>query len=231
MTRRADPRPGLNADVGEGFPHDAALLCRLDRASIACGGHAGSAASMTRAVRGAVAAGVVVGAHVSYPDRRRFGRVTVRLPGRRLAGSLLRQARALARIAARRGVALEHVKPHGALYHDASRDRRIAAVVGGVIRRLGGGVAWIGDPGGWQERTARRMRIPFVREGFADRAYGPDGSLVPRSAPGALLRDPRVVARQVTRLRVTGRFDVFCLHSDTPGCVRLADAARRALRR
>lgn len=224
-------RPGLNADLGEGFAHDAALLGFLDRASVACGGHAGSDASMRRAVRAAAGHGVAVGAHVSYPDRRRFGRVTVRMPAARLARSLFRQAARLRRIAARLGVALDHVKPHGALYHDASRDPRIAAVVGRVIRRLGPGIAWIGEPGGWQARVARRLRIPFIREGFADRRYGPDRRLVARSRTGALLRDPADVIRQVGRLRATGGFDTFCIHSDTPGCARLAAAARRALRR
>lgn len=224
-------RPGLNADLGEGFPHDAALLRVLDRASVACGGHAGSVASMTRTVRAAAARGVAVGAHVSYPDRRRFGRVTVRMPVRRLAAALLAQARRLGRICRRFGIALDHVKPHGALYHDATRDRRIASAVGGVIRRLEPGVAWVGEPRGWPFRIARWRGIPFLREGFADRRYGVPGRLVPRSEPGAVLRGAGAVAAQVRRLRAAGRYDTLCIHSDTPGCVRLAGAARRVLSR
>lgn len=223
--------PGLNADVGEGFPHDAALLRVVDRASVACGGHAGSPAVMRRLVLLAARLGVAVGAHVSYPDRRRFGRVTVRLPVRRLEAALVAQARRLARICRDAGVSVDHVKPHGALYHDATRDRRIADAVGRVIRRLGPGAAWLGEARGWQERVARRRRIAFLREGFADRRYGPTGRLMPRGTEGSLLTDPRAVVRQVRRLRASGRYDTLCLHSDTPGCARLAAAARAALRR
>lgn len=224
-------RPGLNADVGEGSPHDAALLRLLDRASVACGGHAGSNASMRRIVRAAAALGIPVGAHVSYPDRRQFGRVTVTLPVARLEAVLFRQARALMRIATAARLRLEHVKPHGALYHDASRDQGVAGVIGRVIRRLGADVFWLAEPGGIQERTARRMAIPFLREGFADRRYARSGRLVPRTVRGAVLTRPRLVAAQIRRLKRTGRFDAFCVHGDTPGCVGLARAARSALTR
>jgi UPF0271 protein len=219
----------LNADAGEGSPRDAALMPWLDRVSVACGGHAGGAATMRRTVRLARRHAVAVGAHVSYPDRRRFGRVSLRLPPSRLAASLLRQARALARIAAREGVRLDHLKPHGALYHDASRDPALARIVARAVRSLGPGVAWLGEPGGWQERTARRLGLPFLREGFADRRYAPDGRLVPRGMPGAILRDPRLAGAQARRLVRRGRVDALCVHSDTPGGVAIARAVRRAI--
>jgi len=232
---RSSGRPiAINADVGEGFPDDEDLMPLLDRASVACGGHAGSQRTMTRAVRLAARYGVAVGAHVSYPDRRGFGRVTIPMPG--IAAAVTAQARALARVARRARLPLDHVKLHGALYHDASTDPRIAIAVGRAIRRLGGGVGWIGMPGTWQERTARRFGIPFIREGFADRRYRRCrrhrwGRLVPRGEPGALVRGPAAAARQARRLAAGGQVDTLCVHSDTPGCVRIARAVRAAVSR
>ena len=198
----------LNADAGEGEPADRALIPLLDRVSIACGGHAGGERSMRTAVALAARHGVRVGAHPGYPDRARFGRVSLALPPAAVGRLVVAQSRRLAILAAVRGLRLDHVKLHGALYHDVSRDPVLAAAVARAIRRLGQGVAWIGPPGTAQGGAARRAGIRFLREGFVDRRYAHDGSLVPRDRPGALLA-PRAAVRQAVRLAASRRFDTL----------------------
>ena len=178
----------INADVGEGFD-DEALLASVDRASIACGGHTGDETSMRTALRRCRAAGVVPGAHPSYPDREGFGRRGLAIEPAALADAVAAQIQALAAIARQLGVSLSHVKPHGALYLRAGHDATTAeAVLDGVLRIAP--FALLAPPGSALLVAAQRRGLAVLREGFVDRRYLADGRLAPRDRPGACERDP-----------------------------------------
>jgi UPF0271 protein len=235
----------LNADLGEAVegitsPLDDEMLALVSSASIACGGHAGDAASMRRAVAAAASLGVAVGAHPSYPDRAHFGRRSLPIPLEDLEESLVAQLHALLDA----GADLRYVKPHGALYHDASDDARIAfhvqRAVQRIARELGRALPILAQHGELEGR-ALTSPMPFFTEAFLDRGYDANGRLVPRGEPGALLDDPAVVARRAVRLATEHVIDAvdgtsmvmdaasFCLHGDTPGAVAMARAVRAAL--
>lgn len=235
----------LNADLGEtvdGVPtaDDAALFAVISSASVACGGHAGDDASMRAAVQGADARGVAVGAHPSYADAAGFGRVRLDPDPLELRDDVRRQLAAL--VAA--GADVRYVKPHGALYH-AVREHRgqaeaVVAAVAELSSRLGHALPILGQDGEIA-RAAEAVGLPFRREAFLDRGYLPDGGLVPRGAPGALLSDPVVVADRAVRLALTGAVEAvdgshvetgavsLCLHGDSPDAVAMARAVRAAL--
>lgn len=235
----------LNADLGEtidGVPtaDDDAMFAVISSASIACGGHAGDGASLTEAATRAARFGVRIGAHPSYPDPANFGRRALVMAISDLEVALAAQFDALA--AATTDV--NYVKPHGALYHAVTADPRQAAAliraVGAFADRLGHPLAVLGL-GGEIERAADAAGIRFVHEAFLDRGYLPDGSLVSRDAPGALLHDPAVVSRRAVRLVREGVVDAvdgslvrvraqsLCVHGDSPGAVEMARAVQGAL--
>ena len=235
----------LNADLGEtvdGVPtaDDDAMFAVISSASIACGGHAGDHASMRTAVARAEAHGVAVGAHPSFVDRAGFGRVALAVDPATLRAQVRSQLEAL--VAA--GGALRYVKPHGALYHAVSADAAVAAAVvsavADVSAALGRALPVLGLDGA-VVGAASSAGLPFVREAFLDRGYLPDGRLVPRTAPGALLHDPATVAARAVRLAQDGEVDAvdgsvvqaeaasLCLHGDSPGAVAMARAVRAAL--
>ena len=235
----------LNADLGEtvdGVPtaDDEAMFAVVSSASVACGGHAGDAASMTDAVRRATARGVAVGAHPSFVDRAGFGRVALAVAPETLRRQVRQQIDAL--VAA--GADLRYVKPHGGLYHAVTRDAEaaaaVAAAVAEVSERLGRALPILGMPGAIARAAADRG-LPFRLEAFLDRGYLPSGALVPRTDPGALLHDADVVAARAVALVADGvveavdgstiRVDAasLCLHGDTPGAVAMARAVRAAL--
>jgi len=226
----------LNADLGEGCGADDDLLRLVTSCSIACGGHAGDAESMTRAVASAAARGVALGAHPAYPDPENFGRVSLDIGAAALEAALAEQIGRLAEIARDEGAALRHVKPHGALYHDADRDGDLAAL---VVRLAPAGAGIYGPPGGALEAAARDRGAPFAAEGFADRGYGADGRLAERGEPGATIEDPKDAAAQALDLahgrvltiggdilRLSPR--TLCLHGDAPGAVARSRAVRAA---
>jgi UPF0271 protein len=217
----------LNLDAGERDDETEELWALFDVLNIACGGHAGDAASMARVI--GFCAGRErprAGAHPSYPDRDGFGRHTIDIAPAELAHAIAAQCGALATIARSRGVAIASMKPHGALYHDAARRWELAeAVVDGAMRALGD-IVVIGPPTGELRAAAERAGLRYAREGFADRATRPDGSLVPRGEPGALVTDPREAA---ARARALTGVDTICVHADTPGSLAIATAVRAAL--
>jgi UPF0271 protein len=221
----------LNVDLGE-LPEEPDELYSLATVvNVACGGHAGDESSMDRAVELAARAGARCMAHPSYPDREGFGRVSMAIAVAELSRSLRAQCASLAAIARARGVALAGLKPHGALYHDAARDPALADAVAGAARELGAGAAMtlVGPPDGALRAAAAAGGLSYAREGFADRGYRADGSLLPRGQPGALLLDPAACAAQALALAGSGRFDTLCVHGDTPGALANARAVRRAL--
>jgi len=235
----------LNADLGEtvdgvATADDEAMFAVISSASVACGGHAGDAASMLAAVERAARHGVAVGAHPSFLDLAGFGRAAVAVDPHDLRGQVRDQLAEL--IAA--GAELRYVKPHGALYHAVSADPAVAdavaAAVADVSARLGRALPVLGLDGAIARATETRG-LPFRYEAFLDRAYLPSGGLVPRTAPGALLHDPDEVAARAVRLATEGVVEAvdgtilraeavsLCVHGDSPGSVVMARSVRAAL--
>jgi len=221
------PAIDLNADLGEGDPHDVELLAIVSSCNIACGGHAGDNASMRETIVAAIANNVAIGAHPSYPDRAGFGRRSAYLGGDELRVSLFGQINSLISAAEEQGATLAHVKPHGALYNDAVNDRKLADLVAGCVAATVPGAAFVGLPDSEMQRAAYRHSLNFVAEGFIDRAYQDDGQLVPRSEPGAVHKSLELILPQAVSL--VGKVDTLCIHSDTPGAVEAAAAVREVL--
>jgi UPF0271 protein len=218
----------LNVDLGElaGEPDELYELASM--VNVACGGHAGDAASMTHAVKTAKASRAMIAAHPSYPDREGFGRVSRHTVGPALDTALAAQLGALSEVASREGAIVVATKPHGALYHDADRDPTLAAALVEASVRVFPRAVIVGPSGGELERAASVRGLETWREGFADRAYAPDGRLVPRANAGALLTDPERCAEQAVALARSGRFETLCLHGDTPGALANARRVRAA---
>lgn len=238
----------LNADVGEECGDDAALFGIISTANVAAGGHAGGGAALAEAVRLAAASGVAVGAHPSYADRPAFGRLSPAGSPDELgiAAEVCAQVRAVMAACERVGIGVSHVKAHGALYNDATvTDAAARAVVAGVVQasELGGRAILpvMGQPRSALDGACAAASVPYIAEGFGDRAYLTDGRLVPRTVPGSVLDDVDRVCAQVLQLATTGtvtaidgtvvpmKVSTVCLHGDTPGAVRLARAVRTAL--
>jgi UPF0271 protein len=232
----------LNADVGEGLPDvDAAIMPLITSANVACGLHAGDASTMSTTVGLALRYGVAIGAHAGYDDREGFGRRARELPPAQVRDLMLYQLGALDAIAQAAGARLQHVKPHGALYNQAEFDRSLAVAIVSAIRTYDPTLRLVGRSGSAMQAAAAALGHPFTAEAFADRRYRADGSLLPRSATGALLTEPADVIQQVrslvtegevraddgSRVRIT--FESLCLHGDTPGAPALAALVRQEL--
>jgi 5-oxoprolinase (ATP-hydrolysing) subunit A len=201
----------LNCDMGEGMSTDAAIFPFISSSNIACGGHAGDADTMRRTVELSVRHGVAIGAHPSYPDRANFGRIDILdKPLRRadLAGLLYEQLHRLQSICREFGTRMHHVKPHGALYNRAAKDAAVSALIVRAVLDLDPRLLLYGLSGGETQRIAEERGLTFISEGFADRTYASDGSLTPRSAPGALIEDPAKAVEQVLRMVQEGRVAV-----------------------
>ena len=234
----------LNCDMGESFGAwrmgaDAAVMPSITSANIACGFHAGDPGVMRETVRLAVDAGVAVGAHPGYPDLAGFGRRDLHVSARELEDMLVYQIAALAGFARAAGVELKHVKAHGALYNMAARDRRLSDAIARAVLSFDSSLVLFGLAGSVMLAAGRDAGLRVAAEGFADRMYEPDGSLTPRSRPGAVVEDPADVARRAVRMVRDGavitsagsvlplQIDTICVHGDTPG----ADVSARELRR
>lgn len=217
------------------------LLSIITSANIACGGHAGDERTMTSTVRQALACGVRIGAHPSFPDREGFGRRAMTIPRAELIALLADQVGTLQAIAARQGARLQHVKPHGALYNMAAEDHDLAAVIGEAIRQVDPTLIVVALAGAPVEGVLEGMGLRVAAEGFLDRGYTAAGALVPRDRPGAVLVETAAVAaRAVQFVRagtvvaidgtvVTVHADTLCLHGDTPHATTFARVARKAL--
>ncbi len=240
-------RIDLNADVGESWGafrvgDDAALLPLVSSANLACGFHGGDPLTLRRALELCARHGVAVGAHPSYADLRGFGRRELPVEPEELEADLLYQVAALQGLARAHGLALRHVKPHGALYNQAARDERVARCVARTVAQLDRGLVLVGLAGSSAMRAAAEAEgLRFAGEAFADRGYAPDGRLLPRGTSGALLADPAAVAAQAVSIARDGRVrapdgsglavaaETLCLHGDSPGAPALAAAVRAAL--
>lgn len=222
----------LNADLGEGSPGEDELFGAATSVNIACGAHAGDLAAMRAALRAARAAGVSVGAHPGYADPEYFGRRELALSPSQVTALVSGQVALLAGMAKDEGVALRHVKPHGALYNQAARDEALAAAVVAGVRASAPGTGLFAPAGSALEKTALEAGLRVCREAFADRAYLADGRLVPRGEPGAVLGEDAASAQALDivgagRVRcVTGEWipmvaDTLCVHGDGPAAAML----------
>lgn len=232
----------LNADIGEGCD-DASLMPYLTRVSIACGGHTGDAASMMTALRLAAEHGVAVGAHPSYPGRAQFGRQALGATEDEIAAWVTQQTEALAEHAARLGIRLTHIKPHGALYNVAARDAGVARAIARAVAALDPALVLVGLSGSSLIAAGQGADLVVLNEAFADRRYQSNGQLVSRETPGALIVDPRAAAEQARALvqgqpvstsggcAIRVKADTICLHSDTPNALNIARAVHAVLNR
>ncbi|MCL6581271.1 MAG: LamB/YcsF family protein [Firmicutes bacterium] len=248
MARESRPTVDLNADLGESFGvwrlgHDEEMLALVTSANVACGFHAGDPVRMRETVRSAVRQRVRVGAHPGYPDLAGFGRRAMTLTHEEIVAALLYQVGALQAIAAAEGGEVAYVKPHGALYNQAEVDQAVAAAVAEGVRLAGRGrpLPLVGPSGSALEQAAAAAGLTFVPEVFADRAYDTRGRLVPRSRPGAVIREPEEVASRVLDMvlrgevatvegtRLSVRAATICFHGDTPEAPTLVRTVRKAL--
>ena len=234
-------RVDLNADVGESLGDDASLIPRITSANVACGFHAGDPGVMRATVTLALEHGVALGAHPGLPDLDGFGRRETPVSARDVEDLVTYQVGALAAIAAAQGARLQHVKPHGALYNMAARERPLADAIARAIKSVDTTLILVGLSGSQLVDAGQAVGLRTASEGFADRAYRADGSLVPRTEPGAVIDDPDAVStRAVAMVReravtsIDGRpvplaIDTLCVHGDTPGAAKLAMSIREAL--
>jgi UPF0271 protein len=236
----------LNADLGEGFGvwrlgDDEALLGIVTSANVACGFHAGDALTMRRVCEWAADRGVAVGAQVSYRDIAGFGRRRIEYDLPELRDEIIYQIAALDGFCRLQGERVRYVKPHGALYNAAVVDVWQASAIVAAVMDYDRSLPLLGLPGSALTRCASEAGVRVVVEGFADRAYQPDGTLVPRSQPGALLSDVDAVVERAIRLALVGEAEAIdgtviaspveslCVHGDTPGAVEMARRIRAAL--
>jgi UPF0271 protein len=252
-------RIDLNCDMGE-LPEaiadgtQEALLRSITSANVACGGHAGDEQTMKTTIEQALRAGVAIGAHPGYPDRENFGRLELKMPAQAIADSVFEQVKALAEIAAAcssgftplqpavRGARLAHVKPHGALYNQAVRNRELAEAIAKGVSRWSKDVVLVGLAGSPMLDVFREAGFAVAAEAFADRRYEPDGTLRSRKFEDALIRDPGEAARQALGIVEQGKViasdgsevavnaQTICIHGDTPGSVQIAAVVASTLR-
>ena len=223
----------LNADLGESYGNwkmgnDAEMLAVVTSANIACGFHAGDPLTIKRTVEKAAELGVVIGAHVAYPDLVGFGRRAIDIEPDALEADVLYQLSALDGLCRVAGTRVRYVKPHGALYHRVNSDPAQARALASAVHAFDKDLPLLGAAGPLRsEADQRGMRV--VGEGLTYRAYRADGTLVPRSDPGAVHNDSGAVAAQAMSLARTPGIGSLCLHGDTPNAVHHAHAVRSAL--
>jgi UPF0271 protein len=240
-------RMDLNCDMGE-VPEavndgsQESLMPFLTSANVACGGHAGDVSSMKTTIEQALHWNLAIGAHPGYPDRGNFGRLELSLPAETIADSVFEQVRALGEIAAGFGVSLTHVKPHGALYNQAARNRALAEAIASGVSRWSRDVILVGLAGSLMLDAFRQAGLQVAAEAFADRRYEPDGTLRSRKFENALISDPAEAGQQALHIAERGTVvahdgteiaasaQTICIHGDTPGAPKIAAAVAQALR-
>jgi UPF0271 protein len=218
----------LNCDLGEGCAHDAELIPLITSANIACGYHAGNLTLAQATIRMAARYGVQVGAHPGYNDKENFGRKELQRNEQQIWEDCVYQIGAMFGLANSEGVQLKYVKPHGALYNQACRNNRYAAPV--VMAVVHYGLTVVGLPGSRLEALCRGS-CQFVPEGFVDRRYAQDGSLVPRSEPNAMIEDPAEAVLQAEWLITERGVRTLCVHGDNPDAVNFVRELRDSLER
>lgn len=236
----------LNSDLGENVPDrvvsdDAAMLDLVTSANVSCGFHAGSPEGIRETLAAATKGGVVIGAHPGYDDYEGFGRRPLDVPAATLQAQVEYQIGALLGLTAAVGGSVAYVKPHGGLYNAIVRDEAQAKVVVAAVKAVDPSLVFLGLAGSVANRVAAEAGLKVAAEAFADRSYNPDGSLVARTEPNAVLHDPQAVAARVLRLVQTGQVEAIdgslvdvdaqsiCFHGDSQGSIDMARAARELL--
>lgn len=237
----------MNSDIGESFGayklgDDAGIAEAITSANVACGFHAGDPLVMKKTIEICREKGVAVGAHPGYPDLAGFGRRNMKCTPDELYAYTLYQIGALKAFCKAKGLALQHVKAHGAMYNQAAKDHDMALAIANAVKDTGHGfIILMGLANSEFEKAAAELKLPFAAEAFADRAYMPDGSLVPRSQPDAVIHDVELAAARVVRMATEGKVEAIdgtvidfrpasvCFHGDTPEAVAMAKAVRKAL--
>ena len=229
----------LNCDMGENIGNDEDIMPFITSANIACGFHAGDENSMRETVRLAKRYGVAVGAHPSWKDREGFGRNEMTLPPEDVEILILEQVRTLAGIARSEGVELHHVKPHGALYNQAAKDRELSNAIARTVKTVSGDLVLIGLAGSGLIEAGIELGLRVANEGFPDRNYNPDGTLVSRKQPHALIESPEEIAQHAIELIKNGigfsgirvNVETLCLHGDHPYAADNAKTVRESLKK
>jgi len=234
-------RADLNCDMGEGIGNDAWLIPYISSANIACGYHAGDAATMYSTIGLCLQYQVAVGAHPSFFDRENFGRQEMHVPAPDLYELVTQQLLVISDIAASLGTALHHVKPHGALYNMSARDPVMAKVIANAVKDFDSHLVLFGLSGSHSIHEAKKIGLKTASEVFADRTYSDDGFLSPRSQPGALISDATTAVQQVLQIinegtvtSVTGKkipivAETICIHGDGKQAVEFAKAIHKAI--
>jgi 5-oxoprolinase (ATP-hydrolysing) subunit A len=219
-------KPDINCDMGEGMDNDALIMPYILSANIACGYHAGDEETMRETMELATRSGVAVGAHVSFYDRENFGRKEMQLTAEEVRDIVTRQLEIINKVAASMGIRLAHVKPHGALYNMSARDKELAATIAGAVREYDPSLVLFGLSNSHSIIEAKRLGLQTASEVFADRTYRDDGSLTPRSQPGALIEDIDRAVSQVWQMINSGTVtttsgkeipilaETICIHGD-----------------
>lgn len=236
-------RIDVNCDLGEGEDIEDKILPYISSASVACGGHAGDQVIMRNTILSAKRAGVAIGAHPSFPDRKNFGRQKMEISDNELAASIKQQIQNLQKIAAEEQYPVRHVKPHGALYNIAAKDPALAKLIVSVIIELDSSMAIYGPPGSELEKQALIKGLLFIGEGFADRTYEEDGSLTSRTKPGALIgeeskcvsqvlqivKHQQVLSEKGTLIELPAK--TICIHGDGSNALSFAKAIQETLQK
>ncbi|HNB41108.1 MAG TPA: 5-oxoprolinase subunit PxpA [Anaerolineales bacterium] len=219
----------LNCDLGEGMDNDAAIMPYITSANIACGFHAGDKHTMRETLRLAKRFGVNAGAHPSWDDRENFGRREMDVFPKEAEKLVFEQIQILAEMAKEKGVTLTHVKPHGALYNQSAKDIELATAIARAIKAVSVDLILVGLAGSRSIEAGRAIGLRVAAEGFPDRGYNADGSLMSRLLPGALIESPEDVAKHAIELVKTGKMDTLCLHGDHPNAAENAKKLREVL--
>jgi 5-oxoprolinase (ATP-hydrolysing) subunit A len=219
----------VNCDMGEGVPGQEEIMPFLTSVNIACGGHAGDAGTMKETIQQALRWGLRVGAHPGYEDRENFGRTELNLPPDELSHVVYDQCSRFARIADICGAHIYHVKPHGAMYNQAVKNRGIARAIATGVGCWRKDVVLMGLAGSEMLDEFRQAGMRVFAEAFADRRYESDGTLRSRKFPDALIRDPKEAAAQALRIANEGLAETICIHGDTPGAAQIASEVAKAL--
>lgn len=243
MRRKID----INCDLGESYGHfkvgqDSKIMSHITSANVACGFHAGDPVTMAQTVKLAEKFRVAVGAHPGYPDLMGFGRREMQLDPEELKNYIMYQVGALQAFAKASNISLQHVKPHGALYDIATRDKNAAKIIAGAILSVDSKLILLGPPHSMIAKIASRMGLRVALEAFADRAYNPDGTLVSRSQLGSVIEEPKLVVERGRKMIEDGTVSAIngetvhlgevhtiCVHGDTPNAVEMARILKTSL--
>lgn len=226
----------INCDMGEGYPHDFEMIQYISSVNISCGAHAGSVEIMKKTISAAIKAGVAIGAHPGYPDRKNFGRVEIGLSKKEIVMLVLEQMEVFSKGAAKAGGKMNHLKLHGALYNRAAADSDLMFQIASAVVSVYGSIHIYSLAGSTSIKSIKEAGAIPVNEAFADRAYNNDGTLVSRKLAGAVIKDVDKISSRVAAVALNKSIDniptetqSICIHGDTPGALNIAAKIKEVL--